>query len=70
MIYLKHLDEDLGLHHSQIARLLGVSVHTVHSWSVGRSKPTAGARRLIQILWFLSSELPELHAAFVEEAKR
>lgn len=41
--------EKLGLSQDQFARLLGISVRTLHQWEQGRRKPSGAARVLLRV---------------------
>jgi len=41
--------EKLGLSQDQFARLLGISVRTLHQWEQGRRKPSDAARVLLRV---------------------
>jgi putative transcriptional regulator len=46
----------LGLSQSDFARLLGISVRTLHNWEQGTRKPTGAARVLLRV----AAEHPEV----------
>lgn len=41
--------EKLGMTQEQFARLLGISVRTIHQWEQGRRKPSGAARVLLRV---------------------
>ena len=47
--------QKLGLSQDQFARLLGISVRTLHQWEQGRRKPSGAARILLRV----ASQSPE-----------
>ena len=48
--------EKLGLSQTQFARLLGISVRTLHHWEQGTRKPSGAARVLLKV----AAEHPEV----------
>lgn len=71
MSYLSDLRDVHRMTYDQIARMLGISVHTLYSWTrrKGNKRPTAATRQLIRVLSVVARELPELHDALVRQAK-
>jgi DNA-binding transcriptional regulator YiaG len=51
-----------GFSQAQFARLLGISVRTLHDWEQGRRQPSGAARTLLKIAFLRPDALKEIAA--------
>jgi DNA-binding transcriptional regulator YiaG len=61
--------KERGLTQEKLARTLGKSLTTVHSWAVGRHTPTLSPNEMVRLCSALGCSLAELAEMFPEETE-